>query len=95
MHEGPNMYHSQNVHREKMKDSMQMDITGLKKVDSRRSGNRGVSGSGTGELPQMTTLSGNTNSSFKEQHQYMNPASGAASRMHPKNSNSFQIGQRN
>ena len=49
-----------------LQDGMQMDSNSLKKVDSRRSGNRGVSGSGTGELPAMTTLSGNTNSSFRD-----------------------------
>ena len=67
MHSKDNMYHSQNVAREMMQDGMQMDANSLNKVDSRRSGNRGVSGNGTGELPAMTTLSGNTNSSFRDQ----------------------------
>lgn len=67
MHSKDNMYHSQNVAREMHHDGMQMDANSLNKVDSRRSGNRGVSGSGTGELPAMTTLSGNTNSSFRDQ----------------------------
>ena len=63
MHAKDNMYHSQNVARDK--DSIQMDVNHLNKVDSRRSGNRGVSGGGT-ELPAMTTLSGNTNSSYRD-----------------------------
>ena len=70
-------------------------IGGLTKVDSRRSGNRVLSG-GTGELPAMTTLSGNTNSSFREngqgQHQYALSSGAAAQRMqHTKNANSYSL----
>ena len=43
--------------------NMEIDLA-ISKNDSRKGGNRGVSGR-TGELPVMTTLSANTNNSLK------------------------------